>query len=153
MAEELGLKDQFSSPYHPQSNGILEKFHSFLKTCIRKHINGKVDWEDTGQHLLLSFRILPGIHSRKSPHFILFGRDPLTLLRKLLLPKIWYQGDLEALRFDLTLTRKNICLSRQVSGKGNSITRFQDKFKVSDFVYVKDMLLLLGNLSEKVDFK
>ena len=34
-ADELGIKHQFPSPYHPQSNDILGKFHSFLKTCIK----------------------------------------------------------------------------------------------------------------------
>ena len=35
MAEELGLRHQFTSPYHTPSNDILEKVCSFLKACIR----------------------------------------------------------------------------------------------------------------------
>ena len=35
VADELGIKHNFSSTYHPPSKGILEKFHSFLKTCIK----------------------------------------------------------------------------------------------------------------------
>ena len=32
VAEELGIKHQYSSPHHPQSNGILKKNDSFLKS-------------------------------------------------------------------------------------------------------------------------
>ena len=112
MAEELDVKHQFLSPYHLQSNGISEKSHSFLKACVRKHIHNKLDRKDTVQLLCFSLRILPGIHSRDSPFFLLFGRDPLTPLRKLLSPKIRYQGDerglldLETIRYAFTSKEK-----------------------------------------------
>ena len=41
------------SPHHPQSNSILEIFHSFLKDCIRIYIHGKIDWEDTHSNSLV----------------------------------------------------------------------------------------------------
>ena len=44
----------FSSSYHPQSDGILEKFCSFLKACIRKHIHSNLDLEDSNLHSLAS---------------------------------------------------------------------------------------------------
>ena len=128
--------------YHPQSNGIQEKFYSFLNACIRKHIHGKLDWEDTIQILLFSLRILPSIESKESPFYLLFSRGHLNPLRKLLSPNIRYQGDgrglldVEATRYSLALGRKNICLSRQRSDKDHSITRSSDKFKVAD-LYVK----------------
>ena len=115
VADKLGIKHHFLIPYHSQSNGILEKFHSFLKACIEKHIHGKLDWEDTVQHYLFSFRILLGIHSKESPIFLHFVRDPLTPLRKLLTPYIRYLGDerglsdLEAVRYAPAPARKNIC--------------------------------------------
>ena len=33
-------------PYRPQSNGKIEEFHRFLKTCISKHINHRLEWDE-----------------------------------------------------------------------------------------------------------
>ena len=68
------------------------KFHAFLKDCIRKKIHNKIDWKDIIQPLLLSFRMFPGIHSKKS-QFFLPGRIPLTTVCKLLSPRTRYLGD------------------------------------------------------------
>ena len=35
-----------SPPYRPQSNGKIEGFHRFLKTCIGKHINYGLQWDE-----------------------------------------------------------------------------------------------------------
>ena len=53
-----------------------------------------------------------GIHSRENLFFLIFGRDPMTPLSKLFLPKFRYQGDerclldLETMRYALPLGRK-----------------------------------------------
>ena len=40
VVEKLGTEFSIHSPpYRPQSNGKIEGFHRFLKTCIGKHIN------------------------------------------------------------------------------------------------------------------
>ena len=77
----------FSVQNYQQSSDILEKCHSLLNTCICKHIHRKLDWEDTIQLLLFSFRVLSGIHSKKSLFILLFGRDCLTPDEKLLSPE------------------------------------------------------------------
>ena len=33
-------------PYRPQSNGKIEGFHRFLKACITKHINHRLEWDE-----------------------------------------------------------------------------------------------------------
>ena len=89
---------------------------------------------------LFCLRILIGIHSEESPLFLLFSRDPITPLRKLLLPTIRYQWD-EGGPLDIesipTLTRRNITISRQKSVTVYPITRSPNKFKVSDPLHIK----------------
>ena len=93
---------------------------------------------------LFHFRILLDIHSKESPFFHLFGRDPLTHLWKLLSPKIRHLGDKKvSLIFKqsdmpLALARKIICLNRQKSNKDHTPTTSPDKFKVSNLVYIKN---------------
>ena len=88
----MGIKHQFTSPYHLQWNGNPEKLYSSLKTYIKKHIHNKIDWEGTIL-LIFSFRMLPGIHSKGSPFFLLLDRESLTPLQKLLSLKATYLGD------------------------------------------------------------
>ena len=71
----LELKHPFLSPYHIQFTGILEKSHSFLKTCVHKHHCSKLSWKITN-NFQSNFRMLLDIHSKERPLFLLFGRDP-----------------------------------------------------------------------------
>ncbi len=53
-----------TSPYHPQSNGRLERFHSTLKAMISKSISVKHDWPVVLDLVLYFARNTP--HSRHS---------------------------------------------------------------------------------------
>ena len=86
---ELGIKQYSSSPYHPESQGALERFHQTLKNMIRTYCyDTQKDW-DEGIHLLLfavreSFQESLGF----SPFELVFGhsvRGPLKLLKEKLL--------------------------------------------------------------------
>ena len=45
VAEQLGVERKFySPPYRPQSNGKIEGFHKFLKSCLAKHISRHREW-------------------------------------------------------------------------------------------------------------
>ena len=45
VAKELGVEHKiYSPPYRPQSNGRIEGFHAFLKTCLAKHVSPSVEW-------------------------------------------------------------------------------------------------------------
>ena len=47
VAKELGVEHKiYSPPYRPQSNGRIEGFHAFLKTCLAKHVSGNVEWDE-----------------------------------------------------------------------------------------------------------
>ena len=46
VVKKLGMEFSIHSPpYRPQSNGKIEGFHRFLKTCIGKHINYGLEWD------------------------------------------------------------------------------------------------------------
>ncbi len=62
LYKKLGISRVRTSPYHPQSNGRLERFHSTLKTMLTKLIDNKHDWPDFLDLVLLFIRNLP--HSR-----------------------------------------------------------------------------------------
>ena len=64
----------------------------FCSKGLHQKTHTQQDLEDNIQLSLFSLRMLPGIHSKKGPFFLLLGRD-LTLLCKFLSLKTRYIGD------------------------------------------------------------
>ncbi len=53
VMHELGIKQNKSSAYHPESQGALERFHQTLKTMMRDYcFEYQKNW-DEGVHMLL----------------------------------------------------------------------------------------------------
>ena len=142
VSEELGMEYKiYSPPYRPQSNGRIESFHYFLKACIAKHITPQLEWDDIVPLACAAYNILPNEHSRESPFFLMFGRDPLLQLTKLLKPKIRYLGNdenilsLEALKNMYQLVVTNLRYARE---KRQPKAYVEPKLKEGDLVLVKD---------------
>ena len=65
----------YSPPYRPQSNGVLEGFHKFLKASFAKHISRHKEWDDVAAMAAASYNYMPNQHSKEAPFFVMFGRD------------------------------------------------------------------------------
>ena len=142
VSEELGVEYKiYSPPYRSQSNGRIESFHYFLKACIAKHIAPQLEWDDIVPLVCTAYNFLPNEHSRESPYFLMFGRDPLLPLTKLLKPKTRYLGNdenilsLEALKNMYQLVVTNLRYARE---KRQPKTYVEPKLKEGDFVLVKN---------------
>ena len=94
VCETLGVKHIFSPVYTPQSNGQLEGWHRFFKACIAKHIRGGgVEWDELVPLAVSAYNFFPCQSSKESPFILMFGRDPITPVAKLLEPKPRYYGE------------------------------------------------------------
>ena len=86
-----------SPPYHPPSNGRIEGFHSFLKACLSKHISNALEWDEIVTFVCAVYNFLPNEHSRETPFFLMFGRDPRIPLNEFLRPRLRYLGNDETI--------------------------------------------------------
>ena len=101
--EQLGVERKiYSPPYRLQSNGKIEGFHKFLKSCLAKHISRHREWDDVVPLVTALYNWLPNQHSKESPFFVMFGRDAVTNLSQLTKSKLRYMGT-EDLILDLEL--------------------------------------------------
>ena len=94
VCAQLGVEHKiYSPPYRPQSNGRIESFHYFLKACILKHITPQVEWDDVIPLACATYNFLPSEHSKKSLFFLMFGRDAILPLNKLIQSQVRYLGN------------------------------------------------------------
>ena len=142
ICDELEIKQVFSPIYTPQANGRLEGWHRFLKSCISKHIRGTdVEWDDLIPLAVSAYNFFPCQSSKESPFVLMFGRDPITPIVKLLEPKLKFYGEkgaslrMDTLRKLYTVAAENIRRTRERHPRQKTV---EHKFQVNDLVLVKD---------------
>lgn len=87
----LGIRCLRTAPYHPQSDGLAERFNQTLKQMLRKFVNNSgTDWDQWLPYLLFAYREVPQASTGFSPFELLYGHEARGLLS--LLREIWEGG-------------------------------------------------------------
>jgi transposase InsO family protein len=77
LCEAHGIKKSRTTPYHPESDGITERFNSTLLNMLRTLDNSsKADWKSHVQRLVHAYNCTPHKSTSYSPYFLMFGRHP-----------------------------------------------------------------------------
>ena len=120
VVEKLGTEFSIHLlPYRPQSNGKIEGFHRFLKACISKHINHRLECDEVTPMATACYNFFLKCNVRESAFFIMFGRDPIHKLNTLLhSARIYFHDDnglpnLEALKNIYQVVAQQLLNSRE----------------------------------------
>lgn len=85
----LGVSTRTSSPYHPERQGVLERFHQTLKRMLKKYcFDTGNDWDEGVPFVLFGVRETVQESLRFSPAELVFGhsvRGPLKVLKEKML--------------------------------------------------------------------
>ena len=143
VAKELGVVYKlYTPPYHPASNSRIEGFHAFLKACISKHISPQLEWDDLVPLACATYNFIPNEHSKESPFFLMFGRDPVLPLNTLIEPKIQYMGNdinilsLEAMKNIFEIATTNLKLAQEKGDPQKPIPPI--KLQPGDTIFVQN---------------
>ena len=118
MCSLLGMKKVNTSGYHPQTDGLVEKFNCTITNMISKSIEGTaVEWDKQLPMLLFAYRSTVQDSTQESPFYLLYGRDPrLPTASDLALPRPAYTVDLDDYKTELTTSLANAreCARQQI---------------------------------------
>ena len=77
VANKLGIQVHRTTVYHPQSNGLVERFHRTLKAALKARLQGP-RWTDELPWVLLGLRTVPKEDLDTSSAELVYG-EPLTV--------------------------------------------------------------------------
>jgi len=84
----MGIHQSFTSAFHPQSNGLVERMNQVLKNMLKKAaIDQPEEWDRYLAPLLFAYREIPNAGTGFAPFELLYGRTPrgpLQILRDVL---------------------------------------------------------------------
>ena len=144
--EKLQTEHKVTPIYSPQCNGRIEGFHRFLKSCITKQLENRVEWDDLVWKATAAYNFFPTESSGMAPFFLMFGREANVKHNLLALEKPKYMGTDESM-INLELMNKlylvvahNLHEARRARDKNCSrnISRECDILRLGDNVLVRD---------------
>ena len=73
----MGVHKVNTTVYHPQGDGLVERFNRTLTEMLSKTVekSGK-DWDEKIPYVLFTYRTSAQESTQESPFFLLYGRDP-----------------------------------------------------------------------------
>ncbi|GFX26527.1 retrovirus-related Pol polyprotein from transposon 17.6 [Trichonephila clavipes] len=84
----LGACPRFSTPYHPEGNGLIERWNQTLKNMLHHIIREEGrSWHRHIPFLLWAYREVPNATTGTPPFLLMYGRDPKGPLS--ILKSIW----------------------------------------------------------------
>ena len=87
MCKLLGIEKTRTTPYHPQSDGMVERFNRTLATMLTAYVStNQRDWDDQLPYVMMAYRSAEHETTSMSPNMLMFGREvstPLDLMFEL----------------------------------------------------------------------
>ena len=135
FCQEWGIKHRLVTPYHPQSNGEVERFFRTVMKIIRICMSKREDWKVPLEKFLLAYRNTPHCTTGVSPAELLLGKQTSSKLPQL---KPINTVPNEVIQRDTMKKQKYYDTAKRAVPL--------DNFKAGDVVLVKRMNIRKGQL-------
>ena len=74
--EAFGIRKTHTTAYHPQGDGMVERFNRSLLQLLRTYIDKQEEWEQYLPLVLYTYRLAKHSSTGVSPFLLMFGRQP-----------------------------------------------------------------------------
>ena len=145
---DKGIQQVRSTPYHPQGNGVIERFHRTLNAIVSKTAECKGNWVKVIPMALYFIRCTPSATTGVSPFLATHGWEPQTPLQ--VLYQSWVDAELGPkdlsewidLNADRLEQARDVATSTKLAASNNRAKLWNEKarervFKVGDKVLIR----------------
>ena len=77
LCERFEIKHKLSSPYHPQTNGLVKRFNRTLCESLAKVSKKENEWDKNIESVLFVYRTIKHNTTKKTPFFMVYGREAI----------------------------------------------------------------------------
>src|SRR5436190_18335007 len=77
LCERFEIKHKLSSPYHSQTNGLVERFNRTLCESLVKVSRKENEWNKNIESVLFAYRTMKHNTTKKTPFFMVYGREAI----------------------------------------------------------------------------
>jgi hypothetical protein len=153
LTKLMGVNHIKSSPYRPQTNGKIERWHRFMVDSLSKLLLTDPDqtsWTKYLPCLLMAYRTSINDTTGFTPFFLMFGRNPVLPVDMLLGHKMSYMGDdyvptmLQRLHKAYVQAKDNMKDARETNRRLYNKLAMSQEFRPGDAVYYHDKTLIPG---------
>ena len=75
LTERFEIKHLFSTPYHPQTNGLVERFNRTLCESLAKLSQQTKQWDEYVKPVLFAYRTSKQATTKLTPFYLTYGRE------------------------------------------------------------------------------
>src|SRR6266487_4452666 len=77
LCEKFKIKHKLSAPYHPQTNGLVERFNRTLCESLAKVSEKENQWDEHIEQVLFAYRTTKHATTKRTPFFMTYGREAI----------------------------------------------------------------------------
>ena len=155
LCEIFSVRRSVTTPYHPQSNAVCERFNSYLEASLRAYVDDRQsDWPKMLPGILMAYRNTPANRSTEfSPYYILFGQQMKTPIDQELTGRIpdvsaQYRDNMRSVLENVSLSRKiaeeNMTRHQRENKAYHDRTAQEPGFEMGDLVWLHDPRVPVG---------
>ena len=145
LCKSLEIKKTRTTPYHPSSNGMIERFNRTLVEMLRKYVNNKgSNWDGYVKMLTSAYRSTVHPATGFTPNMMMLGREinlpsdllfPLPDKPKFSSPVEYVSEQIEEISKCFEQARKGLKSNMEYQKKNYDVRLAENKYNVGDLVF------------------